>query len=39
VIGKVLWHQITTVVMLVQNMQWKTQTEANRKLRTALENM
>ena len=39
VIGKVLWHQITTVVILVQNMRQKTQTEADGKLRTALENM
>jgi len=39
VIGKVLWHQITTVVMLVENMRQKTQTEADGKLRTALENM
>ncbi len=39
VIGKVLWHQITTVVILIQNMRQKTQTEADGKLRTALENM
>ena len=39
VIGKVLWHQITTVVILVENMRQKTQTEADGKLRTALENM
>jgi hypothetical protein len=39
VIGKVLWHQITTVVILVENMRQKTQTEADSKLRTALENM
>jgi hypothetical protein len=38
-IGKVLWHQITTVVILKQNMRQKTQTEADAKLRTALENM
>jgi hypothetical protein len=29
IIGKVLWHQITTVVILKQNMQQKTQTEAD----------
>ena len=39
VIGKVLWHQITTAVILVQNMRQKTQTDAEAKLRTALENM
>jgi len=39
VIGRVLWHQITTVVILIQNMRQKTQTEADGKLRTALENM
>jgi hypothetical protein len=39
IIGKVLWHQITTVVILKQNMRQKTQTEADAKLRTALENM
>jgi hypothetical protein len=39
IIGKVLWHQITTVVILKENMRQKTQTEADAKLRTALENM
>ena len=39
VIGKVLWHQITTAVILTQNMRQKTQTEADGNLRTALENM
>jgi hypothetical protein len=39
VIGKVLWHQITTVVILVENMRQKTQSESDGKLRTALENM
>jgi hypothetical protein len=39
VIGKLLWHQITTVVILKQNMRQKSQSEADAKLRTALENM
>ena len=39
VIGKVLWHQITTTVILVQNMRQKMQTDVDAKLRTALENM
>lgn len=39
VIGKLLWHQITTVVILTQNMRQKSQSEADAKLRTALENM
>jgi hypothetical protein len=39
VIGKVLWHQITTVVILVQNMRQNTQTVPDGNLRTALENM
>lgn len=38
-IGKALWHQITTVVMLKENMRQKTQTPEDGKLRTALENM
>ena len=37
--GKALWHQITTVVILRQNMRQKTQTERDGKFRTALENM
>ena len=39
VIGKILWHQITTVVILKQNMRQKTQSSEDQKLRTALENM
>lgn len=40
VLGRILWHQFTTVVMLIrQNMRQKTQTESDSKLRTALENM
>jgi hypothetical protein len=39
VIGKLLWHQITTVVILKQNMRQKTQSAADAELRTALENM
>ena len=38
-IGKALWHQITTVVILRQNMRQKTQTEEDAQFRTALENM
>jgi hypothetical protein len=38
-IGKALWHQVTTVVILQQNMRQKQQTEQDSKLRTALENM
>ena len=38
-IGKALWHQITTVVILRENMRQKTQTLEDSKLRTALENM
>jgi hypothetical protein len=38
-LGKVIWHQITTVVILRQNICQKTQTEADKKLRTALSNM
>ncbi|KAJ6623683.1 hypothetical protein B0H10DRAFT_1742915, partial [Mycena sp. CBHHK59/15] len=39
ILGRILWHQFTTVVLLRQNMRQKTQTEADTKLRTALENM
>ena len=39
VMGKILWHQITTVVILKQNMRQKSQSESDAKLRTALENM
>jgi hypothetical protein len=38
-IGKALWHQITTVVILRENMRQKTQTLEDAKLRTALVNM
>jgi hypothetical protein len=38
-IGKALWHQVTTVVILRQNMRQKTQSVGDANLRTALENM
>ena len=38
-IGKALWHQVTTVVILRQNMRQRIQTVEDGKLRTALENM
>ena len=38
-IGKALWHQVTTVVILRKNMRQRTQSEKDGKLRTALENM
>ncbi|EAU89804.2 hypothetical protein CC1G_09386 [Coprinopsis cinerea okayama7 len=38
-LGKILWHQVTTVVILRQNMRQKSQTEEDGKLRKALENM
>ena len=38
-IGKGLWHQVTTVVILRENMRQKLQTVDDSKLRTALENM
>jgi len=38
-IGKALWHQVTTVVILRQNMRQTTQSVNDAKLRTALENM
>ena len=38
-IGKALWHQITTVVVLRENMRQAHQTPEDAKLRTALENM
>ncbi|PPQ75727.1 hypothetical protein CVT25_000613 [Psilocybe cyanescens] len=38
-LGKIFWHQFTTVVILKQNMRQKTQSVADSKLRTALENM
>lgn len=38
-IGKLLWQQVTTVVILKQNMQQRCQSEDDAKLQTALENM
>src|ERR1700723_3482107 len=38
-IGKALWHQVTTVVILRKNMRQRTQTPKDATLRTALENM
>src|ERR1700734_3697008 len=38
-IGKALWHQVTTVVILRKNMRQRTQTPKDAKLRTALKNM
>jgi hypothetical protein len=38
-IGKALWHQVTTIVILRKNMRQRTQTEEDAKLRTTLENM
>jgi PIF1-like helicase len=38
-IGKALWHQITTVVILRQNMRQNTQSANDAKFRRALENM
>jgi len=38
-IGKALWHQITTVVILRQNMRQKLQTPKDAELRNALVNM
>src|ERR1700683_145780 len=38
-IGKVLWHQVTTVVILRENMRQRSQTPADVKMCTALENM
>ena len=38
-IGKALWHQITTVVILHQNMRQARQSVIDTKLWTALENM
>ncbi len=37
--GKALWHQVTTVVILRQNMRQKTQIPEDAKFRTALTNM
>ena len=38
-IGKALWHQFTTVVILRQNMRQRSQKPEDAKLRTALENL
>jgi ATP-dependent exoDNAse (exonuclease V) alpha subunit len=38
-VGKALWHQITTVVVLRENMRQKTQSSADALLRKALINM
>jgi hypothetical protein len=38
-VGKALWHQVTTVVILRQNMRQAEQSDEDTKLRTALENM
>ena len=36
-IGTVLWHQVTTVVILRENMRQQSQTLADAKMCTALE--
>ena len=38
-IGKALWHQVTTVVILRKNMRQKLQTVEDVKFCKALENM
>ena len=38
-IGKALWHQITTVVILCQNMRQSKQSAEDTMMRTALENL
>ncbi|TFK82753.1 hypothetical protein K466DRAFT_499733 [Polyporus arcularius HHB13444] len=38
-IGKAVWHQFTTVVILRENMRQRSQTPEDAKLRTALENL
>jgi len=38
-IGKALWHQVTTVVILRQNMRQDKQSPEDTNMRTALENM
>ena len=38
-IGKALWHQFTTVVILRENMRQRSQTPGDAKLRKALENL
>ncbi|KAJ7784233.1 hypothetical protein B0H16DRAFT_1296328 [Mycena metata] len=39
VLGRILWHQFNTVVILRQNMRQQEKSESDDKLRTALENM
>ena len=38
-IEKALWHKVTTVVILRENMRQQSQTPADAKMHTALENM
>jgi len=38
-IGQLMWHQVTTVVILKQNMRQLSQSADDSRLRTALENM
>jgi predicted type IV restriction endonuclease len=38
-IGKALWHEVTTVVILRENVWQRTQTPEDVELHTALENM
>jgi len=38
-IGKILWHQITTVVILTQNMRQTNMSDNDKKFRLALTNM
>ncbi|KAJ3513183.1 hypothetical protein NMY22_g15115 [Coprinellus aureogranulatus] len=39
ILGKLLWHEVTVVVILVQNMRQKTQTKEDKSLRDMLVNM
>ena len=38
-LGRALWHQVTTVVILRQNMRQRQQSKDDNKLREALKNM
>lgn len=38
-VGKALWHQVTTVVILKQNMRQRLQSDDDTRLRNALENI
>ena len=38
-IGKILWHQVTAVVILIQNMRQTEMSEKDQRFRTALSNM